>query len=130
MGLQVGTIVDGTVSGITKFGAFVKLPDGNTGLVHISEIADFYVTDIRTQLKENDRIKVKVLSISDDGKIRLSIKKAKQPEDASPSTAAKGLAMSFEERLSQFLKESEERLNDLKQNQEAKQRGGYSRRSV
>lgn len=130
MALQVGSIVEGTVSGITKFGAFVKLPDGNTGLVHISEIADFYVADIKEQLKQNDRIKVKVLSISEDGKIRLSIKKAKQPQEASIGSQNKEQTLSFEDRLAQFLKESEERLNDLKQNQEAKQRGGYNRRYV
>ncbi|MDI3507959.1 MAG: binding domain protein [Clostridiales bacterium] len=130
MALQVGNIVDGTVSGITKFGAFIKLPDGSTGLVHISEIADFYVADIKDQLKENDRVRVKVLSIGDDGKIRLSIKKAKQPENVSMNNQNKEQALSFEDRLAQFLKDSEERLNDLKQNQEAKQRGGYSRRYV
>ncbi|AEE96007.1 S1 RNA-binding domain-containing protein [Mahella australiensis] len=130
MTLQVGNIVDGTVSGITKFGAFIKLPDGSTGLVHISEIADFYVADIKDQLKENDRVRVKVLSIGDDGKIRLSIKKAKQPENVSINNQNKEQALSFEDRLAQFLKDSEERLNDLKQNQEAKQRGGYSRRYV
>lgn len=130
MTLQVGNIVDGTVSGITKFGAFIKLPDGSTGLVHISEIADFYVADIKDQLKENDRVRVKVLSIGDDGKIRLSIKKAKQPENVSMNNQNKEQALSFEDRLAQFLKDSEERLNDLKQNQEAKQRGGYSRRYV
>ncbi|MBZ4666549.1 S1 RNA-binding domain-containing protein [Mahella sp.] len=130
MALQVGNIVDGTVSGITKFGAFIKLPDGSTGLVHISEIADFYVADIKDQLKQNDRVRVKVLSIGDDGKIRLSIKKAKQAEDVSVNNQTKEQALSFEDRLAQFLKDSEERLNDLKQNQEAKQRGGYSRRYV
>jgi len=128
MSLQIGSIVEGVVTGITKFGAFIKLPDGTTGLVHISEIADSYVSDIKDHLKENEKVKVKVLAIGDDGKIRLSIKKAYQEE--MPVNDVQNKSLSFEDRLAQFLKESEERLNDLKQNQEAKQRGGYNKRYV
>ena len=63
MALEVGAIVEGVVTGITNFGAFVSLPDGKTGLVHISEIADAYVKDINDYVKKNDTVKVKVLSV-------------------------------------------------------------------
>ena len=72
--VEVGSIVQGKVAGITNFGAFIQLPDGKTGLVHISEIAEEYVTDIKNHLQENQQVKVKVLSI-ENGKISLSIKK-------------------------------------------------------
>src|SRR5690554_4924594 len=76
MSVEVGQIIEGTVSGITNFGAFIELPEGKTGMVHISEIADAYVKDINTYLKRNDKVKVKVLSIDDKGKIGLSIRRA------------------------------------------------------
>lgn len=115
MAVKVGQIIEGTVSGITNFGAFIELPNGETGMVHISEIADAYVKDIRDYLKENDRVKVKVLSVDGDGKIGLSIRKAKEP------------AVNFEEQLAKFMKDSEERLQDIKKNREAKRGGGYWR---
>ena len=70
MSLEVGAIVEGKVKGITNFGAFVELPEGKTGMVHISEIAKTYVSEIRDHVKEDQIVKVKVISISDDGKIR------------------------------------------------------------
>ena len=77
MSLKAGTITDGVVVNITKFGAFVEV-EGKTGLVHISEVADNYVKDIREHLKEQDKVKVKVLSVDDNGKISLSIKQANE----------------------------------------------------
>ena len=74
MALEVGAIVEGVVTGVTNFGAFVMLPDGRTGLVHISEIADEYVKDINDYVKKNDTVKVKILSMDDSGRIGLSIK--------------------------------------------------------
>ena len=79
MQIEVGQIVEGKVTGITNFGVFVDLGEGKSGLVHISEIAQTYVSDVREHVKENDTVKMKVLSISDDGKISLSIKKAQPP---------------------------------------------------
>lgn len=76
---EIGSIVEGKVTGITKFGAFIELSDGAVGMVHISEVAATYVNDIAEHLKMNDTVKVKVLSISDEGKISLSIKKALPP---------------------------------------------------
>jgi len=139
--VEVGNIVDGKVSGITSFGAFIQLPEGKTGLVHISEIAEEYVKDIKDHLKENQEVKVKILSI-ENGKISLSIKKAINP-DAASQTASKGSkppmevdwsksnsdCQSFEDRLAKFLKESEEKMHDLKKSFDSKRGGGGYRRS-
>ena len=78
MQVEVGAVVEGTVTGITKFGAFVSLPDGKSGLVHISEIANTYVSDVNEFLKLGDKVKVRVLAVTPDGKINLSIKKAEE----------------------------------------------------
>ena len=81
MQLEVGSIYEGKVTGITKFGAFVELESGKTGMVHISEVANTYVNDIKDHIQEGQTVKVKVMSIGEDGKIALSIKKAlPQPE--------------------------------------------------
>ncbi len=79
MAIEVGNIIDGTVSGITKFGVFVDLGEKQTGLVHISEVAHGYIEDINTLLKVEDPVKVKVLSI-DGNKIGLSIRQT-QPKE-------------------------------------------------
>ncbi|RQD78552.1 MAG: S1 RNA-binding domain-containing protein, partial [Candidatus Syntrophonatronum acetioxidans] len=78
MSLEVGSVVEGLVTGITNFGVFIKLPGGETGLVHISEIADTYVKDINDYIKKRDKVKVKVLSIDKGGKIGLSIKQVNE----------------------------------------------------
>jgi len=120
MSIEVGSIVEGTVTGITHFGAFVELPNGQTGLVHISEVANTYVKDINEYLKKQDRVKVKVLSVDGGGKVGLSIKQAAAGyRRGKPRT----VTVSFEDKLSRFLKESDERLQDLKKNTDSK-RGG------
>lgn len=115
------------ITGITKFGAFVELPGGITGLVHISEIADEYVKDINDFFKKADRIKVKVLSVENSGKIGLSIRQASEGySKAANNNRRKPTAVSkasFEDKMNHFLKESDERLLDLKRNTESK-RGG------
>ncbi|MEN1939071.1 S1 domain-containing RNA-binding protein [Paenibacillus sp. 102] len=78
MSIEVGSKLQGKVTGITNFGAFVELPEGLTGLVHISEVADNYVKDINDHLKVGDQVEVKVINVEKDGKIGLSIKKAKE----------------------------------------------------
>ena len=78
MQLQVGMVTEGKVTGITKFGAFVALPEGKSGLVHISEIANTFVSDVRDYVQDGQTVKVKVIGISEDGKINLSIKKAEE----------------------------------------------------
>lgn len=128
MTLQTGSILEGTVVNITNFGAFVEV-DGKTGLVHISEVADTFVKNIRDHLKEQDKVKVKVISVDDNGKISLSIKQAMpQKKSVRPvevdwnSEKNKGNG-NFEDRLSKFLKDSEERFQDLKKHQDSKGRG-------
>ena len=74
MELAVGSIVSGKVTTITKFGAFVSLPGGKSGLVHISEVAAAFVSDVHDFLTEGQEVQVKILSITPDGKINLSIK--------------------------------------------------------
>ncbi|MBA2876717.1 S1 domain-containing RNA-binding protein [Thermaerobacillus caldiproteolyticus] len=131
MSIEVGSKLQGKVTGITKFGAFVELPEGVTGLVHISEVADNYVKDINDHLKVGDVVDVKVINVERDGKIGLSIKKAKEsqpsqrPRNKANDRAAKE---SFEQKISRFLKESEDRLASLKRHTESKRGGRGARR--
>lgn len=144
MTLEVGAILDGKVTGLTNFGAFVELPGGKTGMVHISEVANTYVKEIRDFVKENEVVKVKVLSIGDDGKVSLSMKQAVARPVAPPPPRRQGGRpdnfewqsrrntasrenMSFEEMMSRFKQTSDEKLSDLKKATEAKH-GGFSRR--
>lgn len=79
MELAVGSVLEGKVTGITKFGAFVSLPDGKSGMVHISEVANSYVNDIKDFLSDGQQVKVKIINIDKEGRINLSIKKALIP---------------------------------------------------
>ncbi|NLM24888.1 MAG: RNA-binding protein S1 [Firmicutes bacterium] len=137
MSIDVGSIVEGKVTGITNFGAFVELSNGQTGLVHISEVADAYVKDINDYLKQDDTVKVKVINI-DDGKIGLSIKQANpQPAPENQSSYVgnqrfsrprkRSTTLDFEDRLAKFLRDSEERQQALKKSQDSK-RGGRGAR--
>lgn len=130
MQLEVGAILEGTVTGITKFGAFVRLPDGKSGLVHISEIANAYVTDVNEYVKVGDGVKVRVLAVTPEGKINLSMKRAVEappapprPEQRRPSRPPRAQSsraggqvhaptgdISFEDRLKQFMQESDSRI--------------------
>lgn len=127
MSIAVGSIVEGVVTGITNFGAFVQLPGGVTGLVHISEVADAYVKDVNDYLKEKDVVKVKVINIDAKGKIGLSIKQASAPKKTERNVTRNVPRVSFEDKLSKFLKESDERQADVKRNTESKRggRGGF-----
>lgn len=137
MEFGVGSIVEGKVTGITKFGAFVSLPEGKSGLVHISEIAYSYVNDVKDHLKEGQEVKVKVIGIDENGRINLSIKKAMDPP---PRPAGQGRPMgaqrpggaggqragggfrkavpaepaNFEDRLKQFMQSSDSKLSELR----------------
>ncbi|NLC68723.1 MAG: S1 RNA-binding domain-containing protein [Clostridiaceae bacterium] len=138
MPIEIGKVIDGKVAGITSFGAFIKLPDGRTGLVHISEIADEYVKNINNYLKENQKVKVKVISVDENGKISLSIKKAneensrensrgvksKKPEEIDWGKPNDSEKMSFEDLLAKFMKDSNEKMQDLKKNFESKRGSG------
>ncbi|MBE3585850.1 S1 RNA-binding domain-containing protein [Desulfofundulus thermocisternus] len=121
MPVEVGNVLEGVVTGIANFGAFVQLPGGETGLVHISEVADEYVKDINQFLKVNDRITVKVISVDARGKIGLSIRQARDPGER--PFRRRRFEPSFEEKLSRFLKESEEVQQSLRRSLDAK-RGG------
>ncbi|MGE5507006.1 MAG: S1 RNA-binding domain-containing protein [Chitinophagales bacterium] len=125
MPLEVGAVVEGKVTGITHFGAFVELQPGVTGLVHISEVADAYVRDIKDYLKENDQVKVKIINI-DRGKIGLSIRQANP--GASPIRPRTMSPRQFEDRLARFLKDSDERLGELRRSQDSKRGGRGTRR--
>ncbi|MFD1737388.1 S1 domain-containing RNA-binding protein [Bacillus salitolerans] len=147
--IELGSKVKGKVTGITNFGAFVELPGGETGLVHISEVADNYVKDVNDHLKVGDEVEVKVLS-EKEGKISLSIKKAiDRPERETNSYSnrpprqgredrnsrdfrSKGGNFkpkeSFEDKMAKFLKSSEENLSMLKRSTETKRGGRGGRR--
>ena len=144
MAIEVGSVLEGIVTGITPFGAFVELPDKKVGLVHISEVANEYVKDVHDFLKVKDKVNVKVLSIDEKGKIGLSIKRtlpAPEKKEIHPKREfhrrnanpgfdgghRQGTGLSFEDRLSKFLKESDERQMDLRRNTESK-RGGRGAR--
>lgn len=119
MSIGVGKVVEGTVTGITNFGAFVQLPEGKSGLVHISEISHDYVEKVSDYLKKSEKVKVKILSITDDNKISLSIRQAK-PKSNKPSEIEwntyddKQKGMSFEDKLNSYLKDSSEKINQIK----------------
>ena len=126
MSIEVGSEVEGKVTGITKYGAFVDLGQNCVGLVHISQVSDTYVTDINQHLKIGDAIKVKVIGLVKEGKYDLSIKmvgkefreREKKRPEYDKERPAPG---SLEDKLTRFLKDSEERLLDLKRNIEGKQ---------
>ncbi len=136
MDLEIGSIVEGKVSGITGFGAFIDLPGKKTGLVHISEIARDYVKDIHDHLSIGQTVKVKILSMEPNGKISLSIKKAVPPRSSTPvftgrpaeidfSSSAQQLSeLSFEDKMAKFKQSSDERMLDIKRNVESK-RGSH-----
>lgn len=148
MQVAVGAILNGKITGLTNFGAFVELEGGNTGMVHISEVAATYVNDIKDHLTLNQEVKVKVLNVSDDGKISLSIKKALEPEQqprqqkprSGPPKRSNGNVwqgskavpandnLSFEDMMARFKQVSDEKMTDLKHSSESKHGGGYSRR--
>jgi len=143
MAIEVGSKLEGKVTGITHFGAFVDLSGGVTGLVHISEIADSYVKDVHEHLKINDVVTVKVINVDKDGKIGLSIRQAvdRPPEQQQPPRGPRGdrggrsfkpggsSRISFEDKMLRFLRDSEERMSNLKKSTESKRGGRGGRRS-
>ena len=142
MVLNIGDIIEGTVEKITNYGAFISLPDGKKGLVHISEVAPSFVEDINVFLKEKDKVRVKVIAINPDGnKISLSIKQAHGlAEEKAPRFREEDKPIlnrndgptnkEFEEKLAKFLKSSNEKLSALKQNTECKRGGSKHRKKV
>lgn len=138
MELTVGTIITGKVTTITKFGAFVALPGGKSGLVHISEVSGSFVTDVHDFLTEGQEVPVKVLSISPEGKISLSVKQAQPPKPRpqyadrparpNPSQpAAPPAELTFEDKLKQFMSVSDSKQSELNRYMASK-RGGRRRK--
>lgn len=152
MDLVVGAVVDGKVTGIMKFGAFVSLPGGKSGLVHISEIAYSYVNEVSDFLKEGQEVKVKIIGVDENGRINLSIKKAQEPpaqqqppkrrtfnqnnnnSGSNPGQtrtfskpAQPASEPSFEDKLKQFMADSDSKISGIKQYSDRKssrRRGG------
>lgn len=125
MELTVGALLEGKVKTITNFGAFILLPENRTGMVHISEVSDSFVSNIRDHLSEGQTVRVKVLNIDEKGKISLSIKRAQEkPRPAAPrsaparpqQTAPQSKApLTFEEKLKQFMSDSDSKLSGCRQ---------------
>ena len=147
MAVEIGAIVEGKVTGITNFGAFVELPDKSTGMVHISEVSATFIKDIHEKLSEGDTVTVKVLEINEKGKIALSIKKVlpqeeepkprksagdrprrSQPQVWTGSQKSEPESTSFEDMLARFKSVSDEKLSDLKKNNVAKRGASTPRR--
>ena len=126
MSIEVGSKVKGKVTGITNFGAFVELEEKKTGLVHISEVADSYVKDINEYLTVGEEITVKVINVERDGKIGLSIKKAKDKPERQKSSREQ--TETFDAKMNRFLKDSEDRLASLKKHTESRRGGRGAKR--
>lgn len=145
---EVGSILEGKVTGVKKFGAFVALPEGKTGMVHISEVSNEFIQDLSTVLEEGQTVKVKVINIAEDGKIALSIKRTLPQQPRAPRPQQGGSRqqradggrvwqpkrsqpqgdMSFEDMMARFKSQSEEKISDLKRVTENRRGGGYSRK--
>ncbi len=140
MSIEVGSIQEGKVTGIMNFGAFVALPGGKSGLVHISEIANTFVKDVHDHLQVGQQVKVKVLGINEQGKINLSIKAVQSEEKKTEPTAPPpppvqekrppmefgelappSSDQSFEEKLKKFMQASDSKNADKRRNTERKQ---------
>lgn len=149
MEFEVGSIVTGKVTGITKFGAFVTLAPGKSGLVHISEIANSYVNDIREHLTDGQEVSVKIIGVDTSGRINLSIKaalpqtsapKPEMPRRPRPAPSPRpqygdrtyavqaACEPSFEDKLKRFMQDSDSKISGIKQfadKKSARRRGGH-----
>ena len=140
---EAGAVVTGRVSGITKFGAFVTLPDGKSGLVHISEVSNSFVSDVHDFLTEGQEVQVKILAVSPEGKINLSIKQLqtapaqrsttpRSPRSAAPAASASASLppsgdVSFEDKLKEFMSLSDSKQSEFNRHMAGK-RGGRRRK--
>ena len=128
MDFEVGEVLAGKVTGITKFGAFVTVAPGNSGLVHISEIAGAYVNDVRDHLTEGQDVTVKIIGVDQTGRMNLSIRAAaaaeqpepprRRPQSRAPqSRQPEGAASepTFEDKLKRFMQDSDSKMSGLKQ---------------
>ena len=169
MAIEIGNVFEGRVTGVKPFGAFVALPEGRVGMVHISEVSNEFVQDIAAVLHDGDTVKVQVINVAPDGKIALSIKRLlpppprqpregrgprpgaprdggrsgaprgagrppRQPRDAAPrvwqpKAPARSDNLSFEDMMSRFKSQSEEKMADLDHETNTRRGGGYAPRS-
>ncbi|NQT30619.1 MAG: S1 RNA-binding domain-containing protein [Candidatus Saganbacteria bacterium] len=126
MPIEIGSEIEGKITGIANFGAFIELPEGKAGLVHISQVADTYVKDISKHLNVGDVVRVKVLGVAKGDKYDLSIKQVGKAawEQRKPKPRDQNdrpTPGTFEDKITQFLKQSDEKLQDFKRNRESKQ---------
>ncbi|MDD7152099.1 MAG: S1 RNA-binding domain-containing protein [Faecalibacterium prausnitzii] len=161
MAIEVGNVFEGRVTGVKPFGAFVALPEGRVGMVHISEVSNEFVQDINTVLHDGDEVKVQVINIAPDGKVALSIKRllprpdrregghfggnggrgGRPPREGGraaardaaprvwqPKAPARTDNMSFEDMMSRFKSQSEEKMADLDHETNNRRGGGYAPR--
>lgn len=148
MAVEVGQILEGKVTGITNFGAFIEFPDKTRGMVHISEVSNSFIKDIHEKLTEGQTVTVKVIEIGENGKIALSIKKALPPEENGSDRSRKDRpkkgggrpqvwtgqkktepeSMSFEDMMAKFKSDSDEKMSDLKKNSASKRGASVPRR--
>ena len=140
MQIEVGAILEGKVTSITKFGAFVELPENKTGMVHISEVSTGFVKEITDYLQENQIVKVKVIEIDQNGRINLSIKRLlDQPQQSSRRAPARRgnvgwqpkqvvQPVTFEEMMSKFKADSDDKMSSLLRSVESKRGSGGRRR--
>jgi S1 RNA binding domain protein len=146
--MDIGSTVEGTIVKLAEYGAIVRLQGGKTGLIHISEIADTFVRDVKDYFKEHDRVRVKILNINNKGRYELSTKNIEQPEQEAPREKKKpaerepevvnlgpengndlqhGHAnVGFEDSLQRYMRDSQERQLDIKRNIEGKR--GFRKR--
>lgn len=149
MQIEVGSIVEGKITGITKYGAFVALQEGKTGMIHISEVSSEFVREIRDFLTENQQVRVKIINIDENGKIALSLKRARAEEEAKKAVPPEPTAASapsswnstskkrpttsgdpFEDMMSRFKVESDEKISDLRKSLESKRASpGFTRKT-
>ena len=170
MAIEVGNVFEGRVTGVKPFGAFVALPEGRVGMVHISEVSNEFVQDIAAVLHDGDIVKVQVINIAPDGKIALSMKRllpppprparegrgpaggprsggpregghfgagrggsGRPPRDSAPrvwqpKAPVRSDNMSFEDMMSRFKSQSEEKMADLDHETNNRRGGGYAPR--
>ena len=131
MAFEVGQIVEGKVTGIMNYGAFVDLGDNTSGMVHISEVAPVYVREIKDHLAVGQSVKVKILGIDEKGKISLSIKQAEpRPQggrggsDNYDWNRRQNASDNFDDMLSRFMASSDEKISNLKKDNRRSRKGG------
>lgn len=145
---EIGKIYEGKVTGITKFGAFVDIGEGVSGMVHISEVSNTFVNDIKDHLTMGEEVKVKIIGIAEDGKVSMSIKKALPPSPVkdrreqkgrndsfqqrartyTPNNERSSAPQSFEDMLSKFKASSDEKMGDIRRNMDGKRRNTSRKR--